>query len=104
MRVEINGGSMATFLATDPTMQTLLRGRTEAVTTQAEANAPVKTGYFRRHFEMRPYRGGFRVWDTDPFAHLVEWGSINNPAYAPIRRAVRSSGLRYRPNPESRGA
>jgi hypothetical protein len=62
------------------------------------------SGYYRRHFELNRYRGGWRVRNTDPFAHLVEWGSINNSAYAPIRRAIRTSGLRYVPNPESRGA
>lgn len=32
---------------------------------------------------------------TNDFAgHMVEWGSANNPPYAPIRRAVRAAGLR----------
>lgn len=32
---------------------------------------------------------------TNDFAgHMVEWGSIHNPPYAPIRRAVRAAGLR----------
>jgi hypothetical protein len=26
--------------------------------------------------------------------HLDEWGSINSPAYAPLRRGVREAGLR----------
>jgi hypothetical protein len=34
------------------------------------------------------------VGSDDPFFHLVEWGSVNNPPYAPIRRAVRAAGLR----------
>jgi hypothetical protein len=34
------------------------------------------------------------VGTTDPFGHLVEWGSVNNPAYAPIRRGVSAAGLR----------
>lgn len=33
------------------------------------------------------------VESTDPFAHIVEWGSRNNPAYAPLRRGVRAAGL-----------
>jgi hypothetical protein len=28
-------------------------------------------------------------------AHLIEWGSRKNPAYAPLRRAVSSLGLRF---------
>lgn len=34
------------------------------------------------------------VGTTDPFGHLVEWGSVNNPIYAPIRRGVQAAGLR----------
>ena len=37
---------------------------------------------------------GDRVVSTDPFFHLIEWGSVNNPAYAPFRRGIRAAGLR----------
>lgn len=30
----------------------------------------------------------------DPFFHLIEWGSVNNQPYAPIRRAARAVGTR----------
>lgn len=36
------------------------------------------------------------VHSTDPDAHLVEWGSKNNPPYAPLRKAASSLGLRLR--------
>jgi hypothetical protein len=35
-----------------------------------------------------------RVANTDHGSHLDEWGSVNNPPYAPIRRSVRALGLR----------
>jgi hypothetical protein len=35
-----------------------------------------------------------RVESTDPFAHIIEFGSVNNPPYAPLRRGVRAAGLR----------
>lgn len=35
-----------------------------------------------------------KVATRDPFGHLVEWGSQNNPPYAPLRRGVRAAGLR----------
>lgn len=41
------------------------------------------------------------VGTTDPFGHLVEWGSVNNRAYAPIRQGVRDAGLAL--HEESRG-
>lgn len=38
---------------------------------------------------------------TNDFAgHMVEWGSANNPPYAPIRRAVRAAGLRLDEQPK----
>ena len=38
---------------------------------------------------------------TNDFAgHMVEWGSVNNRPYAPIRRAVRAAGLRLDEHPK----
>jgi hypothetical protein len=37
---------------------------------------------------------GVRVTNTDHGAHIDEWGSVNSPPYAPLRRAVRAAGLR----------
>ena len=34
------------------------------------------------------------VVNTDYAGHLQEWGSINNPPHAPLRRGVRAAGLR----------
>lgn len=47
-------------------------------------------GMFKRAFHVRKFRGGYRVYNRDPFAHLVEYGSVNNPVYAPMRRALRA--------------
>jgi hypothetical protein len=33
------------------------------------------------------------VLNTDYGGHLMEWGSVNNPPHAPLRRAVRAAGL-----------
>jgi hypothetical protein len=49
------------------------------------------TGYFVRKIAVVGNRVEFR----DPFWHLVEYGSIHNPAYAPARRGVRMAGLRF---------
>jgi hypothetical protein len=35
------------------------------------------------------------VVNTDYAGHLMEWGSKNNPAHAPLRRAVRAAGLHF---------
>lgn len=36
-----------------------------------------------------------RVTTTDFAWHLIEYGSVNNPAYAPFRTGVERSGLRF---------
>lgn len=42
------------------------------------------------------------VFSTDIAAHIIEFGSINNPAYAPFRRAASAVGLRLRGGGERR--
>lgn len=34
------------------------------------------------------------VRTTDFAGHLIEWGSANNPVYAPLRRGARAAGFR----------
>lgn len=112
-RVVINELSVAKFVATNPMIQKAVQTAGGHIMEQARINAPTgrsvswfgsRHGYYKAHFALRPWRGGYRVWNDDPFAHLVEWGSVKNSAYAPMRRAVRQSGLRYKPNSASRGA
>jgi hypothetical protein len=38
--------------------------------------------------------------NTDYAGHLMEWGGRNNPAHAPLRRAVRAAGLRFDASPK----
>lgn len=45
--------------------------------------------------EASPSDKGATVALTGPFAHLEEWGSINNGPTAPLRRAVEASGLEF---------
>lgn len=40
-----------------------------------------------------------RVESTHPFWHLIEFGSKNNPAYAPMRRGVAATGFRLEQDP-----
>lgn len=52
--------------------------------------APVRTGYYRHHVKAI----GTRIRTLDVFWHLVEFGSVNNPPYAPLRRGLRAAGFR----------
>lgn len=55
------------------------------------AESSRRTGYYIR----RIVPVGSRVEVRDWAWHLVEWGSVNNPPYAPVRRGVIMSGLRF---------
>lgn len=93
MRYEPNRAFRPEFQAT-PGYQAALAfitaGVKEAIVTAA---LPFRaTGYFINHLGIR---GKDRVVSRDNFTHLIEFGSVNNPAYAPIRRGVREAGLRF---------
>lgn len=61
---------------------------------RASQLSPRNTGRTARSFVVVDEDGEIRVGNTDPFFHLTEWGSVNNPPYAPLRRAVTAAGLR----------
>lgn len=42
---------------------------------------------------------GVRLVNTDHGGHLMEWGSVNNPPHAPLRRGARAAGLRLAEDP-----
>lgn len=74
---------------------------------RVESNAPVRTGTFAGSITKtapRPDPKGLEVtvYSSDWAAHLVEFGSANNPAYSPFRRAASSLGLRLRGGGERR--
>jgi hypothetical protein len=73
--------------------QALLEGKAGEVRSGAEAAAPVHTGHYKDRFYQSKLARGYRVGNTDFAAHIVEWGSVNNPPYAPLRRGVQAAGL-----------
>ena len=73
----------------------------EQVVQTAKQLSPVRTGAYRDSLQVKAL--GPQVWvtATDFKGHWIEWGSINNPAFAPIRKAVIASGLRLREVPKA---
>lgn len=67
------------------------RTRLVAATIRFVALPYRNTGYFIQHIEVR----GNRILFQDPFYHLSEWGSVNNPPQRNALRGVRAAGLRY---------
>ena len=84
-------------LAREPWAQDLLREAAEAVEDEARRNSPLGddfVGYYGR-FATRVGRLSATVGNTDIAAHLIEYGSVNNPPYAPLRRGVSAAALRF---------
>jgi hypothetical protein len=64
----------------------------EKVAENARQLAPRDTGQYASSIIVQ----GSIVATTAFAGHMVEWGSVNNPPYAPLRRACRAAGLRVR--------
>lgn len=56
---------------------------------------PRKTGAFRNSIDSESDGEQTVVRSTDIAAGFIEYGTVNNPAYAPFRRAIAAVGLRY---------
>lgn len=96
---------LAAQLERDPRFRAALRDAAKPVQEAAEAyarqaGAPWMPRRGHRLVETSPVPGGYRLTATDYLAHLQEWGSVNNPAHAPLRRGVRSAGLNFRSAPK----
>lgn len=50
---------------------------------------------YQGRFKTRVFKFVGTVGNTDIAAHLIEYGSKNNPPYAPLRRGVTAAGLRF---------
>lgn len=68
-----------------------MRKITKGLAAIAARMAPHKTGYYRRRVRAR----GTAVAAEDFAWHIVEFGSVNNPPYAPLRRGLRAAGVRF---------
>lgn len=73
---------------TQPTMEDAAR-RAEANTISI-GHSIAFTGAYARSIR----RDGVRVYSTDPAARVIEWGSSNNPPFAPLRRGADMTGAR----------
>jgi hypothetical protein len=84
-------------LAREPWAREMLQENVDAVEEEAMRASPLGSdfvGYYGR-FKTIVRRLTGTVGNTDVAAHLIEFGSVNNPAYAPLRRGVQAAGLRF---------
>jgi len=93
---------MATQFVPDPNLEQNLRDMSEMrrarlavadqVVAAAEATAPERSGRYKRSLRAVSSGAEVRAESDDPAAHLIEFGSINNEAYAPLRRGAERVG------------
>jgi hypothetical protein len=72
-----------------------LRARAEAGAEATRAAAPDRTGHYKDSIKVEDTATGARVLSTDAAASLIEWGSVNNPAYGPLKKGAELSGAHY---------
>ena len=70
------------------------------VASSVRDQAPVKSGHYKRNIKVYTDGQQAGVAAHDIAAHLIEFGSAKNPAYAPMRRGVRAAGLRLEQSPK----
>lgn len=96
----VNGAKMTAYLNK--------AGAVVKSTVESQAAGFARTRRFSKSIRKNPVEQGpngprVTVHSTDWFAHGIEYGSINNVAYAPFRRAVASLGLKLEGGGERRG-
>ena len=86
-------------LARQPEHKKFLREQAERVKDSAERESPIgETGDYIDRFVIVELPTRMRVTNHDFAWHLVEFGSVNNPPYGPLRKGVRRAGLRLEEN------
>lgn len=68
----------------------------EAVKDHAEQESPIRLGIYQDKFRWFVAQDNPReriVENFDAGAIPIEFGSVNNPVYAPLRRGARAAGL-----------
>lgn len=89
-------------LEAQPSHRQMLRRAAREVVRAAKALSPdggPHKGY-RETLRVRTVDDEVRAESTDIAAHIVEFGSRNNPPYAPLRRGVRAAGLDLKETPK----
>lgn len=87
-------------LAHDPMMVAVTRSTAQAVVDAAKAASPYLTGHYKRSLRVSSPVADVRgvvctvSSEGDPGAVAIEFGSVNNPPFAPVTKGVRALGLR----------
>lgn len=99
MRVVFNPAAIDA-LASDPMMRTPVGQAAQAIVEAARGSSPLLTGHYKRSLRAgEPVADGRSVTAGvgsvgESGSVAIEFGSLNNPAFAPITKGVRATGLR----------
>lgn len=103
-RVQVNKVAVRQFLNTNPGANAVLRTTAmsfkDAVVEASPYGTslswpwrrPMRHGLFKKHWRLRKIKTFYRVLNDDEFARMIEYGTANNPPYAPTRRTLRMFG------------
>lgn len=81
-------------LKREPEFQQGLSESAEVLKDAVVDATPEGTGAARRNVRVVEVDGEVLVATFDIAGHLIEFGSVNNEAYAPLRRGARNAGFR----------
>ncbi len=87
-----------------PEARALIKGAADLTLASITANTPVVTGEYQGYWEATTktrrsqaadFTAAAKITTSDAIWHIIEFGSVNNPPYAPIRRGVIAAGLKW---------
>jgi hypothetical protein len=90
-----------------PSVKALATTGAKEIATAAPNFINVQSGRFSASYRVRRAQQQTNgdvvatAYSVEPFAHLIEWGSIHNAPQAPLRKAAEGTGLRTRLNPKA---
>lgn len=86
---------LAEDLKKEPDYQAAIHGAAAQLAESVRQATPEgATGAAREGIEVAQLGEDTVVAQTDFAGHLIEWGSRNNPPYAPLRRGAQAAGFR----------
>jgi hypothetical protein len=78
-------------LQEDPAVKAVLAETAEEAKRIAEQVAPRSSGAYSERFVVN----GTSLGNTDPAAHIIEWGSSDTRPHGTLRKAVAAVGARW---------
>lgn len=88
----------------DPLARAAIRYAASSTLKSITQNTPIVTGEYQGYWEettkirgsqSADFTASAKIVTGDAIWHIIEYGSVNNPPYAPMRRGVIANGLTW---------